>query len=436
MSIFTFRLNSIITLGKTKKLTIIGAGPVGLACAYYAKNKGLDFDIFEASGSHGGNCKTFEMDGFKFDSGAHRLHDKINDVTEDWKAILGDQLLSIEKPSKIIDQRREFDFPLSPLNLIKNLSFKELITAGLQFLFYRKQNDSFSERAKFNYTPVLANKFLLNYSRKLWGVNPDELLPEVSGGRLNGLNFTTMVKEFLFGKNKKIEHLDGRFFYPKKGIQQLMDRIVDKVSDNIIYNSPLEHVNIIDDKIQDITIGGEIQSVDFVINSAPLHLLLDVEKPAFRHLVLMTITLNRAPIGEVATYYFPDDRYKFTRVVEPRVRSEAMAPTGKTSLMVEIPVSDFKSLNKIDLEIEIITQLEEAQFFVKEDVLNVCFFNLPNAYPVLNQSNKKKMNEVLKELEKISNLKTYGRSGGFSYVHLHDIFKFAKNCIEDYAKIH
>jgi protoporphyrinogen oxidase len=187
-------------------------------------------------------------------------------------------------------------------------------------------------------------------------------------------------------------------------------------------------------KIREITIGGKFQSVDFLINSAPLHLLLDTEKPDFRHLILMTINLNQKPIGDVATYYFPDKRYQFTRVVEPRVRSEKMAPKGKTSLMVEIPVTDFNILDKENLKNEILFQLEEAQFFKKSDVLNVSFFNLPNAYPVLNQSNMKKVDQVLNDLASIKNLKTYGRSGAYSYVHLHDIFKFAKDLIDDYAE--
>ena len=423
-------------MGKLDKLTIVGAGPVGLACAYYAQKRGLDFEIFESSDSYGGNCKTFEIDGFRFDSGAHRLHDKIDDVTEDWKSILGSEIQSIEKPSKIIDGRREFDFPLSPLNLLGNLSFKEIITSVFQFVLYKKKDDSFSEQARYNYTPVLANKFLLNYSKKLWGVNPDELLPEVSGGRLNGLSFFTMIKEFFLGNNKKTEHLDGRFFYPRKGIQQLMDEIVSKVSDKIVYNSPLEGVNVVGKTIKNIVVGGKDKPVSFLINSAPLHLLMKSEKPEFRHLILMTICLNREQIGDVATYYFPDEKYKFTRVVEPSVRSVHMAPKGKTSLMIEIPVTEFNSLDKKVIKLEIVSQLIEAQFFVQSEVLGINFFDLPNAYPVLSTSNKGKMDKVLLELEKINNLKTFGRSGGFTYVHLHDIFKFAKNCVDDYAKIH
>ena len=43
---------------KKNNLTIIGGGPAGIACAYYAKNKGIEFTLYESSTSYGGNCQT------------------------------------------------------------------------------------------------------------------------------------------------------------------------------------------------------------------------------------------------------------------------------------------------------------------------------------------------------------------------------------------
>ena len=39
-------------------LHVIGAGPAGLAMGYYAKKQKIPLQIFEASDSVGGNCKT------------------------------------------------------------------------------------------------------------------------------------------------------------------------------------------------------------------------------------------------------------------------------------------------------------------------------------------------------------------------------------------
>ena len=76
-----------------------------------------------------------------------------------------------------------------------------------------------------------------------------------------------------------------------------------------------------------------------------------------------------------------------------------------------------------------------APFFNKSEIITTSFHDLKNAYPVLNQSNKLGVEKTMAKINKIENLESYGRSGNFSYVHLHDIFKFAKNSIDDYVEI-
>ena len=75
---------------KKKSLTILGAGPAGLALGFFAKKKSIQFKIFEKSTQVGGNCKTLTVGDFKFDTGAHRLHDKYDEVTEMIKNLLKD----------------------------------------------------------------------------------------------------------------------------------------------------------------------------------------------------------------------------------------------------------------------------------------------------------------------------------------------------------
>ena len=82
-------------------LHILGGGPAGMASGYYAFNKNLSFQIYEASENIGGNCKTLRFNEFKFDTGAHRFHDKIPHITAEIKKILGDDLIEVSVPSKI-----------------------------------------------------------------------------------------------------------------------------------------------------------------------------------------------------------------------------------------------------------------------------------------------------------------------------------------------
>ena len=80
------------------KLHILGAGPAGLAAGYFAKKEGIPFHIFEASGVYGGNCRTIVEGDYRFDTGAHRFHDKNQEITNEIKSLMRiDQAVEVKK---------------------------------------------------------------------------------------------------------------------------------------------------------------------------------------------------------------------------------------------------------------------------------------------------------------------------------------------------
>ena len=80
-------------MNNKKKIDIIGGGPAGLSVGYYAKKIGMNVTIYESTSLIGGNCKTIIDGKFRYDTGAHRLHDKDSIVTNEIKSLLGDSLL-------------------------------------------------------------------------------------------------------------------------------------------------------------------------------------------------------------------------------------------------------------------------------------------------------------------------------------------------------
>ena len=99
-------------------LTILGGGPAGLGTALYAHREGLPFLLFEKSTQLGGLCRTLTLGEHSYDCGAHRFHDRDADITNDIRAMLGDDLVSVDSPSKIYDRGRFIDFPPTPLNVL------------------------------------------------------------------------------------------------------------------------------------------------------------------------------------------------------------------------------------------------------------------------------------------------------------------------------
>ena len=106
-----------------KDIAIIGGGPTGLAVGYFAKKYGSNIAVYESSDSIGGNCKTITDGEFRYDTGAHRLHDKNDRVTSLIKSMLGNSLLKVKKPSKISFNGVMIDFPLNLSNIISNLNY-------------------------------------------------------------------------------------------------------------------------------------------------------------------------------------------------------------------------------------------------------------------------------------------------------------------------
>ena len=92
---------------------ILGGGPAGLSTGYYAQKSGLDFTIYEAGSEPGGNCRTLRSGDFLFDTGAHRVHDKDAELTDEIRNMLGDDLFEVSAPSEIYSEGNFFRFPCS-----------------------------------------------------------------------------------------------------------------------------------------------------------------------------------------------------------------------------------------------------------------------------------------------------------------------------------
>lgn len=434
------------------KLTILGAGPAGLSVGYFAKQKSISFALYEALDVAGGNCRTIEHKGFYFDSGAHRFHDKDEEVTRIVKELLGDDLRQVRAPSSIHFKGKKIDFPLSPLNVFSQLGLVDSAKAGWDY-FTRRQSSgvdgSFEARAIANYGETIANNFLLNYSQKLWGVPCDQLLPETAGQRLKGLNFSTFVKEAFQGKDAKTEHIDGAFYYPKEGYGTIVDKLAQSCGEaNLRLGSKVTSIYHSGQKIEAIEINGEEKiEVETLLSSIPLGVFLSSMQPKppeevldavkslkFRNLVLVIFLLDKEAISNDATTYYPEKKYPFTRVYEPRNRSAYMAPKGKTSLVVEIPCwtsDDVWVESEENLTAKIKTQLLELGLFEEKELISSFTMKMPNAYPVLENGIHEKLKVSNDYLSQFENLTMLGRNGLFQYTHLHDMIKLGKKVVEE-----
>lgn len=442
---------------KASHITILGGGPAGLAVGFYAQKQGLNFDLYEASHRIGGNCITLIHGDFRFDSGAHRFHAKDPNITQDLLALMGERMPQIHAPSQIYSQQKFIDFPLTPLNLVRNLGAKELLVAGGQFLKSKlkakKKNSlpSFEELAVLTYGKTIAQRFLLNYSQKLWGMPPAQLSPEVAGKRLAGLNLRTFIKEALQGNKAKTEHIDGSFYYPISGIGEIFERMGQACgAEHIHKQSPITRIYHQQGRITAIEVNQQqkidILPEDQVVSTLPLNIFLQILEPQvpseilalvrsiqFQHLMLVGVFLNKPLVTPNASLYFPDNDMVFTRVVEPRNRSAAMAPTGKTSLIAEIPYNEKSPLWQWSTE-EFVRKtcndLVNSGLIKTEEIIDTTTYAIKYAYPVLELEYPQKIAKINAYLQQFANLHLSGRGGKFVYGHIHDMMRYGKEIVQ------
>lgn len=427
-------------------ITVLGGGPAGLATGYFAAKRGLPFAIFEAKPRPGGNAITIQHGEFRFDTGAHRFHDKDPEVTREIRQLLGDQLIEIDLPSHIYHGGKLIEFPISPRSLVRGMGWPILFRGGLDLVARRFQGksgeDSFEQAAIAMYGRTISELFLLNYSEKLWGIPCRRLSAAVSGSRLNGLNPLAIIRELMGGPKTQRGHMEGRFYYPKTGYGAIAAALAAACGkDNIHLNSPVEQIHHSGSSLLAISVRGQSAApVDKVVNTLPLPLLLRLLDPAppeeyrrlgeslrFRNLILVAIFLELDQATQSASVYFPDKEFPFTRVYEPIQRSRLMAPAGKTSLCFEYPcfATDAIWQSPDDGLIDTtIGYMERVGLAGRDRVIGGEVVRMSHAYPVLEAGIEDKVAKALEYLSEFSNLSVVGRNGRFVYAHVHDMLRF------------
>ena len=133
---------------ETTNLHILGGGPAGLTTGYYAKKQGLPISPFlkqastlvETAGlsrlrEQIVGFRVLQSGDFRFDTGAHRFHDKDPQVTEEVKTLLGNDLLRVEAPSEIFFKGKFYRFPLQLSDLTQKLEKKTLLKIAWEKLY-------------------------------------------------------------------------------------------------------------------------------------------------------------------------------------------------------------------------------------------------------------------------------------------------------------
>ncbi len=215
---------------------IIGAGPAGLTAAYQLVKLDLPATVLESDDVVGGISRTVEREGWRFDIGGHRFFTKVPPVTEFWHEILpAEEFLLRPRMSRIFYRGKFYDYPLKPLNALRNLGVLESIRCVLSYLWVRihppKDQSTFEGYTAARFGWRLYGIFFKTYTEKVWGVPAGQIQADWAAQRIKNLSLFRAVWNAISPRRnqREIASLIEEFEYPRHGPGMMWERCHDEV---------------------------------------------------------------------------------------------------------------------------------------------------------------------------------------------------------------
>jgi len=426
----------------------LGGGLAGLSAGYVLAQANKKVIVFESDSVVGGLSKTIERDGFRFDLGGHRFFTKNEQVDCFVKDLMGEELLSVPRSSKIYLRDKYFDYPLKPSNAIFGLGILTTLkilsdygTEKIKKLFRPAEITSLEDWVVNQFGRAMFNLYFKQYSEKVWGIACSRISAEWVAKRIQGLSLGVAIKNAFFKvSGKGLPTLADNFLYPALGIGRISERLRDAIDTkgHVKTSTRVERLYHSNFKIEGALMKNcdgtyQISGHQF-ISSIPMPALvkmLEPEAPAdvldaacklkYRDLVVVAVMINRERVTDQTWIYIPERKIALGRIHEPKNWSEKMAPPGKTLLVAEHFC--FEGDNTWSMEdkqlLDVTSQCLAKLGFIKEnEVVDGVVVRVPKAYPLLEVGYKEHYGIIRDYLSRFQNLHVIGRSGTFRYLNM------------------
>jgi protoporphyrinogen oxidase len=430
-------------MNQVERVVIVGGGPAGLTASFELMQAGVSSVVLERDSIVGGLSRTASYKGYRFDIGGHRFFTKIKEVDEFWKRVLEEKFMRVQRLSRIYYKNRFFDYPLRPMNALKNLGvFEACLCMGSYFwaqCFPQKPEDNFERWISNRFGTRLFNTFFKTYTEKVWGIPCDKIQAEWAAQRIKNLSLWKAVYDAFFKPRKKITSLIEEFDYPELGPGQMWETVqtlLEERENHVVLNCNATEWHHNGKAIQKVKSNGQGPERFFegshFISSMPIRDLLHRFRPLppqeilqaadalkYRDFLVVCIIIDNPKLFPDNWIYVHSPEVKVGRIQNFKNWSPKMvADPNKTCLGMEYfcfegddlwTSKDEDLIERAKREISILGLADSAQ--VKDGTV----LRMEKAYPVYDPGYQNALKTIREYLSKIENLQLIGRNGMHHY---------------------
>lgn len=451
-----------------KRIAVLGAGPTGLSLVYSLLQRfgsKVEICLFEKESVAGGISASFEKYGLYFDYGSHRLHPAIDaELFQDIKAMLGDDLLKLSRNGRIrlLDRFVKFPLNLVDASLHLPLSFLGGILKDTLKKPFRGNNsraDTFSEVLLAGLGETICRQFYFPYAEKLWGLKPDEISSDQAYKRISSNSVSKIIRKVLASVFPGSNQGGAYFYYPRTGFGRIFLEYADEITKlgGRIYLDT--EVNKIDCSKQNLLKLGikqananqnEVLEFDMVFSTVPINDLTEMLTPVvpgnvreaaanlkYRGMLFHYLILKTGRFTPYDAHYFPEEKYLFSRISEPKNYYLGEEPKTITGICSEIPYSAndrISALTNDELTNRVLSDLNECGLKVNVSILDSFIVKKPAIYPIYDRNYISNLDVIDQYLSGMNNIITLGRQGLFVHDNVHHVLSMGYKATQCFAE--
>jgi protoporphyrinogen oxidase len=423
------------------KIAMLGGGLSGISLAYFLQdNKKVEkIEIFEKEKTIGGLCRSFEINGLRYDIGPHILFSKDQKILEAILDILGDNLQKIRRSNRILYKKKFVKYPFE--NGLFALPEKDREYCVNTFLHNPYRSYEAKNMLAFFlkiFGEGITNLYLRPYNEKIWKFDPAFMDTQMVE-RIPRPPDEDILKSAQGIETEGYLH-QLYFYYPKEGgIQTLVESFRNKLNSKVVIHAEHEvkRLKKLKDKWE-IECGNERKPMfDMVISTIPVQTLVGitendentkkcVDALKYNSIMIGIVNVKRDKAKDNFAFMIPEKDIIFHRLSKVDFLGPAYRKEKTTTYMLEVTYRKNDLLDtSSDQQImeKMIEGLIKIDFIEKrEDVNFTELKRFPFAYVIYDLDHRKNMDQI-KDFYAKEGIYLHGRFGEFEYLNMDGVVK-------------